>query len=135
MLSVNSYDKKYVNDCRVKVNALLSTYRDVLSAKPLAAIKAFEPHVFNHMVPALNDYFCHRARAMEGKDGNALNEVRILANSVASADGTFQLDKTIKYDPAKSILSYKIGDKVSLSADEFTRLSQAFFVEIEPKYP
>ena len=63
------------------------------------------------------------------------NEVRILANSVASADGTFQLDKTIKYDPAKSILSYKIGDKVSLSADEFTRLSQAFFVEIEPKYP
>jgi len=126
MLSVNSYDKKYVNDCRVKVNALLSTYRDVLSAKPLAAIKAFEPHVFNHMVPALNDYFCHRARAMESKDGNALNEVRILANSVASADGTFQLDKTIKYDPAKSILSYKIGDKVSLSADEFPPFSSVF---------
>jgi len=62
MLSVNSYDKRYVNDCRVKVNALLSTYRDVLSAKPPAAIKAFEPHVFNHMVLDLNNYFCHRAR-------------------------------------------------------------------------
>jgi len=35
----------------------------------------------------------------------------------------------------KSILSYKIGDKVSLSADDFTRLSQAFFVEMERKYP
>jgi len=44
MLSVNSYDKQYVNDCRAKVKLLLSTYREVLSAEPAAAIKAFEPH-------------------------------------------------------------------------------------------
>jgi hypothetical protein len=44
MLSVNSYHKQYVNDCRAKVKLLLSTYREVLSAKPAAAIKAFEPH-------------------------------------------------------------------------------------------
>jgi hypothetical protein len=34
-----------------------------------------------------------------------------------------------------SILNYRIGDKVSLSLDDFTRLSQAFFAEIEHKYP
>jgi len=135
MLSVNSYDKKYVDDCRAKVNQLLSTFHDVLSAKPPASIKAFEPHLFNHMVLALNDYFCHRARAMEGKDGNPLNEVRILANSVASADGTFQLDRTVRYDPAKSVLGYAVGDAVGLSADDFSRLSSAFFDEIERKFP
>jgi hypothetical protein len=34
-----------------------------------------------------------------------------------------------------SVLNYQIGDKVSLSVDDFTRLSQAFFAEIERKYP
>jgi hypothetical protein len=34
-----------------------------------------------------------------------------------------------------SILNYRIGDKVSLGLDDFTRLSQAFFAEIERKYP
>jgi hypothetical protein len=117
------------------VNTLLSAYRDVQSSRPPAAVKALEPHLFNHMVLALNDYFCHRARGMEGKDGNPLNEVRMLANSIASADGTLQSDKTIRYDPANAVLNYAVGDAIRLSADDFTRLCAAFFDEIERKYP
>ncbi len=47
---------------------------------------------------------------------------------------TLTTDKTIKYDPAKSVFKIKIGDKLSLSSDGFARLAAAFFAEIERKY-
>jgi hypothetical protein len=43
-------------------------------------------------------------------------------------------DKTIKYDPAKSVLEIRIGDKLSLSSEDFARLSAAFLAEIERKF-
>jgi len=43
-------------------------------------------------------------------------------------------DKTIKFDPAKSVLKYRIGDEVKLMEADFIRLSSAFFAEIESKY-
>lgn len=43
-------------------------------------------------------------------------------------------DKTIKYDPAKSVLKYRVGDDIKVNEAEFIRLSSAFFAEIETKY-
>ena len=71
---------------------------------------------------------------MEGKDGNPLNEVRILCNSMINNDNKMYVDKTIKYNPAKSILKYQAGDEIKLNKVGFLQLSNAFFAEIESKY-
>lgn len=72
MLAVKNYSKQYVDECREKINLLLSTYKELVIAskeeggsnneKLNSAIEAFEPHFFNHMLLALNDYFVHRMR-------------------------------------------------------------------------
>ncbi len=145
MLSVNQYSKSYVDTCRSRIDAQISAYGDLVSAareldgtkgKRLGtAIATFEPLFFNNMVLALDNLFCHRSRMMEGKDGNPLNEVRILCNSMMNNDGVMAADKTIKLDPAKSVLGYEVGDEIELSEGDFTLLSKGFFAEIENRYP
>ena len=44
-------------------------------------------------------------------------------------------DKQIKLDPGSSILKLQLGDEISLSIEDLHRLSEAFFSEIERKYP
>ncbi len=93
MLCINNYTQKYIDECRSRVAAQVSAYQTLVATArnqtatgepPLnAAIVAFEPHFFNNMVLALDNYFVHRARALEKKDGNPLNEVRMLCNSPA----------------------------------------------------
>ena len=43
-------------------------------------------------------------------------------------------DKTIKYDPGKSVLNIRVGDEIKLKAADFKVLAAAFFAEIEMKY-
>ncbi|WP_374017634.1 hypothetical protein ABU162_26480 [Paenibacillus thiaminolyticus] len=64
---------------------------------------------------------------MEKKDGNPMNKVRMLCNSITNHNNTINADKTIKLDPAKSVLNYKFGDEITLNAEEFERLPLAFF--------
>ena len=89
---------------------------------------------FNNMVLALDNLFVHRARDLEKKDGNPLNEVRMLCESIMNNDGEMGADKTIKIDPAKSVLKYRVGDKIRLNEADFILLSSGFFAEIEEKY-
>jgi hypothetical protein len=86
MLSVSRYAKDYVDACRAKLAAQLASYRKVLAAKPLE-IDAFERQFFNHMILALDHHFLHRSRNTEGKDGNPLNEVRMLCNAIMENKG------------------------------------------------
>lgn len=144
MLCVNNYTQKYIDECRSKVAAQVSAYQTLVAAarnqtatdEPLlnAAIEAFEPHFFSNMVLALDSYFVHRARAIEKKDGNPLNEVRMLCNSMMNNNNVMCADKTIKFDPAKSVLKYRVGDEIKLNEADFTHLSTAFIAEIENKY-
>jgi hypothetical protein len=123
---------------------LISTYKNLIStAREQAganheqlnsAVESFEPNFFNNMVLALDNYFCHRSRTIEKKDGNPLNEVRMLCNSIMNNNNKMATDKTIKYDPAKSVLKYKVGDDIKLNEEDFELLSKAFFAEIEKKY-
>ena len=48
--------------------------------------------------------------------------------------GILCADKTIKYDPGKAVLKYRIGDEIRLNAADFDLLSSAFFGDIERKY-
>jgi hypothetical protein len=47
----------------------------------------------------------------------------MIANVIMNASSTFTADKAIKYDPAKSVLKYKPGDKLSLTSDGVARLA------------
>jgi hypothetical protein len=65
------------------VAADLATYRKLAGAgDERDFMKAFESTFFNNMVLVLDHYFVHRLRAVESMDGNALNEVRVLGDSM-----------------------------------------------------
>ena len=140
MLSVNSYPKVYVDDCRSRIAVQAADYRALAKATAphptvATALRSFEPHFFNSMVLALEGHFVHRARAPEMKDGNPLNEVRMLSNSLMSHGGILGADKAIKYNPEKSVLKIRIGDRIAVNDTDFTRLASAFLAEIAAKYP
>ncbi len=99
-----------------------------------SAIEAFEPVFFNNMVLVLDNYFVHRSRTIEKKDGNPLNEVRALCTSMMSNDGIMAVHKTIKLNPTTSVLGHLVGDEIRLNEEDFLQLSKAFFAEIDSKF-
>ena len=121
MLCVNNYTQKYIDECRSKVEFQISVYKNLITTagsknvtnetKLNAAIESFEPVFFSNMVLVLDNYFVHRSRTMEGKDGNPLNEVRILCNSMMNNNNKMCTDKTIKFNPAKSVLNTRLEMK------------------------
>ena len=144
MLSVNKYTRDYIDDCRRQVDAQLSAYNKLVTAARKgaktngaaldAAVDAFDVVFFRNLVVVLDTAFVHRTRALEGKDGNPLNEVRMVCNSVLQNDGVMSADKTIKYKAPESVLHCEVGDEIRLSAADFRLLADAFFAEIEKKY-
>jgi hypothetical protein len=86
------------------------------------------------MVIVPDNYFSNGRRTIEKKDGNPLNEVRMLSNSIMNNNNKMSPDKTIKYDPAKSVLKYNFGNEIKLNQGDFILISRAFFAEIEGKY-
>jgi hypothetical protein len=130
MLAVKSYPEEYVAQCRAQFKAIV---------KGFAAVDGFpgelESRVFNELILALDNRFCHRMRGQEGKDGNPLNEVRMLATSIMNGDAILIADSTIKYVPEKAILGYAIGDRIALDAAGFGRLANAFLDEVGRKFP
>jgi hypothetical protein len=138
MLGKNSYPKEYIKASRERVASQVSAYKTfVKKAKKSAgdaAVAAFEPVYFNNMVLTLDSYFTHRLRTVEGKDGNPLNEVRVLCQSILENDGVMGSDKTIKMKPENSVLKLEVGDKISVTEAEFVRLADAYFNEIEAKF-
>src|SRR4051812_756226 len=115
MLAQNTYPKSYIDACRAKTQEQLAAYRALAATSNSAALAAFEPHYFNSLVLVLDTYFSNRTRTLEGKDGNPINEVRVLCNAIMLHDDTMYAEKTIKIDSAKTILHHQPGDKVALS--------------------
>ncbi len=144
MLCVNNYNREYIDGCRLRVNLQASAYQKLVTTarnqhgknetQLNAAIGSFDPLFYNNMVLILDALFVHRARAIEKKDGNPLNEVRVICNSMMHNNSILFADKTIRLNPTKSVLKYKAGDEIKLTEANFLLLSKAFFVEIEKKY-
>src|SRR6266851_1839908 len=83
-----------------------------------SAVASFEPLFFNNLVVALDGFFVHRSRTLERKDGNPLNEFRMICTSLLQNHGVMCTDKpnkTIKYSPEKSVVKLKIGDEIKLT--------------------
>jgi len=138
---MKKYPKDYIAACRARVDADLRAYRDGVGK---AATKDFEARFFNDQVLLLDYMFVHRLTGIEGKDGNPLNEVRVLCNSILLNRGRLQVDKLpgwpnsagsgIKLPPEKSVLKLDVGDEVRLTEADFARLSKAYFAELEKRF-
>jgi hypothetical protein len=128
LLAVTQYRPDHVGRCRRRIAA------DVAAFSKAKANGSAETAFFNNMVLSLDHYFLHRVRKNEGKDGNPLNEVRVLCDSLTDNDGVLAADKTIRLKPEKSILGLKVGDEIKLTEADFRRLADAFLAEIESRY-
>ncbi|HTB97194.1 MAG TPA: hypothetical protein VK716_09320 [Terracidiphilus sp.] len=141
MLGRYTYTLQEIKTGRALIGADLRAYRE-LPAK--AKTKEFEALYFNRAVQMLDYLFVHRLRAVEGKDGNALVEVRVLCNSILLNEGKVQIEKvrewpesagsSLKLAPEKSVLGMKNGDPVQLTEAQFVKLADAFFKELEKKF-
>jgi hypothetical protein len=138
---MKTYPKKYIAACRERVEENLRAYRKQVGKSPA---KDFEARYFSDQVLLLDFMFVHRLATVEGKDGNALNQVRVLCNSLLLNDGKLQVDKLpgwpnsagsgIKLSADTTIVKLAPGDEVKLTEADFVKLSKAFFAEIEKRY-
>ena len=137
MLGMKTYEREYVNACRAKIDADVRVFKR-------SGAKGLETTFFNNLVLKMEYMFVHRFSGIEGKDGNPLNEVRVLCNSILLNEGKLQVEKLpgwpnsavagLKLPPDTSVLRLRVGDEVKVSEADFARLAKAFFAEIEKKY-
>ena len=140
MLAVTSYSEVYVQLTAAKVEDQIAAYRALAeaakgNAKAEAALAAFAPGYFNSMLLALDHHFMHRMRGAEGKDGNPLNEVRMLSDSIMENDGVLKENKTIKYKADKAVAGIAPGQAIALDVEMFERLVRAYVAELGVRFP
>ena len=142
MLGRKDYTQDELDHAKAAVGQQLAAYRRLVKAlggagsdpKVAAALEAFEPLLCNNMTLVLDRYFVHRLRTVTGKDGNPLNEVELLADSLMNNGGELRGKNVIKYVPGESVVGLEEGERISLSAAEFERLAKAFFADVESKF-
>ena len=141
MLGRKDYTKEEFNQAKAAIDHQVAAYRKLAKAtaasgdaKARSALQAFEPLLFNSMVLTLDRFFVHRLRMVTGKDGTPLNEVELLSDSLMNKEGVFTGNNAIKFIPGDSVLKLNFGERITLSADDFERLADAFFAELQAKY-
>ena len=141
MLGRKDYTQEELDHATTAVNQQLAAYKKLADAvdgasdpEAAAALEAFEPLFFNNLTLVLDRYFVHRFRMVTGKDGNPLNEVELLTESLMNNDGVLRGNNVVRFVPDQSVLKLDIGDRIRLSAAQFEQLAKAFFAEIERKF-
>ena len=135
MLGKSSYPAAQVAACRAEFAALAAAWRAVAGRSEAGGRAEAEAQVFGQMVVALEGWFVHRLRGVEGRDGNALNEVRLLALGVTENGGYFPSAHGIRWQSAMSVTGYRAGDRIRLSEAVFSRLAGVFLDGIAAKFP
>lgn len=128
MQSVKTYSSEYIDQCKKQFNADLDKF-DALSLP-----KATEHVVAKYLLFGLELMFVHRLRGQEGKDGNPLNEVRILCDSLFNNKGVLLVDSGIQYKEEKTVLGVPLGGEIMLTFAHVKTLSDAYFCEIEKRF-
>jgi hypothetical protein len=136
MLGRKGYTKAELDHGRAAIGEQLAAYKALKKAvtRGSAALDDFEWRFFNNMTLVLDRYYVHRLRVTTGKDGNPLNEVELIADSLLNNDGVLRGNNVVKYVPEESVVGLKVGDRIRLSCDDFDRLSSAFFADLERKF-
>jgi hypothetical protein len=128
VLSQKTFPEEYVEAARRRTDAHLAT---LVAADPDAALCQ---QVLENIVLALELTFVHRMRGQEGKDGNPLNEVRMLADSIVTNGGVLAAEPSIKYRADRAVLGLDLGDRITLDVDGVQRLAAAFFDTLGERY-
>lgn len=128
MLAVKRYEKDYVEGCESQMNAQLDAWDTIETSGE------FERLFFANLTIVLDAYFVHRSRGMEGKDGNPLNEVRMICHSILAHGSVFTAESTVLWQPEKSVLGLRAGDPIRLGEAQFRLLAEAYFSEIRRKF-
>ena len=128
MLGRSTYSEAYVQAVRARFGRVLKAFDKAKPAEPFASEALLD------MVLGLEVAFVHRLRMQEGKDGNPLNELRMIVTSILEHDGVMTRDNTVKWDAAKSISGLAIGDTIALGRKQVQALAEAVFEEIGKKY-
>jgi hypothetical protein len=135
MLGRNTYTPQELENARTAIADQLADYRALAAAvagtDAEAALAAFEPRFCSNMTIVLDRYFVHRVRNVTGKDGNPLNEVELMTESLMNHDGVLQASTVIKLDPETSVVKLAPGDRISLTAADVDRLATAYLDEID----
>lgn len=135
------YTRAELARARAAINSQLTAYRDLVSAvaatkdeRASSAVAAFDPLFFDNMTLVLDRYFVNRLRAVAGKDGNPLNEVEMICDSLMNNDGVMLASNVINLIPDQSVVQLQVGDPIELNLADFERLSGAFFADLERKF-
>ena len=137
MLMRGDYPTEYVDAVRAMVADNVASY----TALGLPEGNDFERGYVHQLLLALDSYFTHRGRGQEGKDGNPLNELRMITDSLQGNDARGPIvpllapNSTIKYKPESSVLGLAVGDPLDLSVEEYEKLAVAFLDELEKRFP
>jgi hypothetical protein len=139
-----NYTQEEIDHGRAAISEQLAAYKKLAKAvgsgtagkNVEAAVEAFDALFFNSLTMVMDRYFVHRLPGAdyEGKDGNPLNEVRLIVDSLITNGGVLRADKQIKLTPEGSVLKLSVGDTIRLSQADFERLSAAFFIELERRF-
>ena len=142
MLGRKDYTQEELDQATTAVKQQLAAYKKLVEAldgagddpKVQAALEDFEPLLFNNMTLVLDRYFVHRLRMTTGKDGNPINEVELLSDSLMNNGGELRGNNVIKYVPGDSVLKLEVGERIRVDAAQFERLSKAFFADLDAKF-
>lgn len=128
MLGRKNYPREYIERCRRDVEAQIEEFNDL---PPVTS--TFARRLAGHLVIVMDACFVNRLRATEGKDGNALNEVRLLAQSLMYGDVVVD-DSTVTWTKDAMVLGLTKGDDLELTISDVDRLQRAFFAQMIDKY-
>jgi hypothetical protein len=135
MLGRKTYEPDEIDRGRAAVERQVSAYRKLAGAvSDPSALEDFDGPFFATMLLALDRPFVHRLRSATGKETNALNEVELMVDALINNGGVFQSANVIKYVPEEAVVGLRPGDRVRLTAEQFERLADAFFMELDRKF-
>lgn len=149
MHSIKSYSRQYVDDCCLKIEYQIAVFKKFITesvnqksaagtppdSRFLRTLQSFETIFFNNMIVVLDSCFHQRNRKQEGRDGNPLNEIRLLAISLLYHKERMWFDKNLGLNPATSILKYPEGALIRVRENDFLTICRAFVAEIRCKFP
>ena len=117
MLGRKGYTREEFKNGQAAIKEQLAVYKRLAEAiasdktdqKLRSTLKDFEGVFFNNLTLVLNHYYVHRLRTVTGNDGNPLNEVELICDSLMKNNGILRGNNAIKYIPEQSIVKLKIG--------------------------
>ncbi|MER7072387.1 hypothetical protein [Terrabacter sp. NPDC000476] len=138
---MREHDQDYVDACRSRVESQIGMFREVAQAARdhgdadvsglEGALESLEYEYFNNMLLVLDASF----PSPDAGPGTAVAEVRALARSLMEDGGTLAADPETPGAPGPGggVLGLRAGDPITLTLQQFRRISDAFFREIESR--